>query len=47
MGAIRNTYNILVRKREGENHSEDLDVDGKVILEWILVKWGGKFDGCI
>jgi hypothetical protein len=27
--------------REG-NHSEDLGVDGKIILNWILEKWDGK-----
>jgi hypothetical protein len=26
---------------KGRDHSEDLDVDGKVTLEWILEKWGG------
>jgi hypothetical protein len=30
--------NILVRKREGRNYSEDLGVDGKIILDWILRK---------
>jgi hypothetical protein len=24
------------------DHSEDLVVDGKIILEWILEKYGGK-----
>jgi hypothetical protein len=24
------------------DHSEDLDVDGKIILEWIYGKWCGK-----
>jgi hypothetical protein len=35
---MRNAYNILVGKPEGKNHSEDLGVDGKIILEWILGK---------
>jgi hypothetical protein len=26
----------------GRDHSEDLDVDGRIILEWILEKYGGK-----
>jgi hypothetical protein len=30
------------RKTEGKGHSEDLGVDGRIILEWILEKWGGK-----
>lgn len=24
----------------GRDHSEDLDVDGRVILKWMLGKWG-------
>jgi hypothetical protein len=35
---MRNVYNTLVGKPEGKNHSEELDVDGKIILEWILKK---------
>jgi hypothetical protein len=31
-------YNIFVVKPEGKNHLEDLDVDEKIILEWILEK---------
>jgi hypothetical protein len=32
----------------GRDHLEDLDIDGKIILEWILGKWGGKlWTGCI
>jgi hypothetical protein len=38
---LRNANNILVRKPEGRDHSEDLDVDGKII-EWIFRKWVGK-----
>jgi len=37
MGDIRNAYKILVGKREGKAHSEDLGVDGS-ILECILQK---------
>jgi hypothetical protein len=29
-------------KRRG--HSEDLYIDGKIILKWILGKWGGGVD---
>jgi hypothetical protein len=33
---------------KGRDHSEDLDVDGKIILEWILGKQSGKlWNGCI
>jgi hypothetical protein len=42
MGEIRNAYNTLVAKTEGEDSSEDLGVDEKIILEWILGKEGGK-----
>jgi hypothetical protein len=35
MGEVRNTYNILVGISERKGHSEDLRVDGKIILEWI------------
>jgi hypothetical protein len=34
--------NFLVGKPEGKNHSENLDIGEKKILEWILVKYGGK-----
>jgi len=38
MGEMRNVYIIFVQNLNGRNHSEDLSVDGKVILEWILKK---------
>jgi hypothetical protein len=38
MAEMRNTYKILVGKTEGRYHTEDLSVDGMIILEWILVK---------
>jgi hypothetical protein len=31
-----NAYDILVGKSGGRNHSEDLGVDGKILLEWII-----------
>jgi hypothetical protein len=34
----RDAYKILVGKREGNNHSEDLITDGRIILEGILEK---------
>jgi hypothetical protein len=34
---IRNGYNMLVGKLEGRN-LKDLDVDGKILLKWILAK---------
>jgi len=32
---MRNAYNILVGIPEGKSHLEDLDVDGRIILEWM------------
>jgi hypothetical protein len=34
-GEMRNAYKILVVKQEGKDDSEDLGLDGKIILEWI------------
>jgi hypothetical protein len=33
MGEMRNTYKIVVGQPEGKNQSEDLGVDGKIILQ--------------
>jgi hypothetical protein len=39
---------ILAESVKGRGHSEDLGVDGRIILEWILVKQCGKVStGCI
>jgi hypothetical protein len=35
---MRNTHKILVRKREGKKNLEDIGVDGRVLLKWILKK---------
>jgi hypothetical protein len=40
MGAVRNAYKRFWKT--GREHSEDLGVDGKIILEWILGILGGK-----
>jgi len=32
MDDMRNVYKVLVRKLEGRDHSEDLDVDGRIIV---------------
>jgi hypothetical protein len=39
MGEMRNACSILVIKREGKRPiGEDLDIDGRITLEWILGK---------
>jgi hypothetical protein len=37
----RNSYRILVGKPEGKNHQEDRDLDGWLILKWILERYAG------
>jgi len=39
-GDVRNSYEIVVGKPEGKRSLEDLDVDGRMILEWNLGKYG-------
>jgi hypothetical protein len=39
MGKIRNAHKILVRTLKGRDHLEDLCIDGRIILVWILEKW--------
>jgi hypothetical protein len=29
---------MISRKPEGKSHSEDIGIDGKIILEWVLEK---------
>jgi hypothetical protein len=33
---------LSLENLKGRNYLEDLGVDRKIILEWILGKWGGK-----
>jgi hypothetical protein len=35
-GEKGNECMLLVRKPEGKSHYEDQDVDGRIILRWIL-----------
>jgi hypothetical protein len=44
MGEGRGVHRFLVRKPEGKNHWRDPDVDdvdGRIILRWIFMKWEG------
>jgi hypothetical protein len=43
MGEIRIALTILVGTPEGRDHSDDLGVDGRIILKLIL----GKLDGTV
>jgi hypothetical protein len=38
MREMKNAYDILVGKFKRRCHSEDLAVDGRIILEWVLWK---------
>jgi hypothetical protein len=38
MEEMKNTYSTVVGKGEGKRHLEDLEVDGGIILNWILKK---------
>ena len=37
----RGVHKVLVGKPEGKDHWRDQDVDGRIILRWILRKWEG------
>jgi hypothetical protein len=39
MGERRSANRVLVGKHEGGDSLEDLDVDGKIILNCIFKKW--------
>jgi hypothetical protein len=38
----RGTHRVLVRRAQGKNHLENLGVDGRIILTWILNKLFGE-----
>jgi uncharacterized protein YjcR len=42
MGETRNAYKFFVQSLNGGEHSEDLGVDVKIILKWILRELGWK-----
>jgi hypothetical protein len=39
-GQREGAYRVLVVKREGKKHLEDLGMDGMIILKWILNRMG-------
>jgi hypothetical protein len=41
-GKCENAYKIFVGNLKGGDHSEDVGVDGKIILKCILGKWVGN-----
>jgi hypothetical protein len=45
---MRKIYKFFIGKREYKRHSEGLDIDGRITLEWISEKQGEKmWTGCI
>jgi hypothetical protein len=41
MGEGRGVHRVLVGKPEGRDQWGDQDVDGRIILRWIIRKWEG------
>jgi hypothetical protein len=39
MGERRGVYRVLVGKLRERDHLKDPDVDGRIILRWIFMKW--------
>jgi hypothetical protein len=39
MGESRGIYRVLEGKPEGKNHLEGPNIDGRIILRWIIRKW--------
>jgi len=39
---------LWLENLQGRDDLEDLGIDGKIMLEWVLGKWGGEiWAGCI
>jgi hypothetical protein len=41
MGDRRSAYSFMVGRPDGKRELEYLELDGRVILKWILKKWRG------
>ena len=41
VGESRGVYRVLVGYLRGREHLGDPGIDGRIILRWILKKWGG------
>jgi hypothetical protein len=37
----RSAYRLLLGKLREKDCLEDVDIDGKIIMKWILKKWNG------
>jgi hypothetical protein len=44
MGEMRNVRTLLSENLKGRDHSEDLGVDGEIILEWVMGERGWGLD---
>jgi hypothetical protein len=40
----RDAYTVLVGNMKKREHLENVDVDGTMILQWMLKKWVGGMD---
>jgi hypothetical protein len=43
MGEMKNTNKTSVRNLKGRDHSRHTGKDSKIILKWIMMKWGVSF----
>jgi hypothetical protein len=43
MGEMRNVYKFWLENMNGRDHLEDVGVDGKILLEFILGEWCGLY----